>query len=113
MICIVIITWDLGDEQKGRLLSDSDVFMCLIDKESTVLVSFTLTQTRLIWEEGTSNEELHLSAYHMGMPVGIVLINDWPRNAQVTVNAANFGQAVLGYIKKKVMLRLGGGGVRL
>lgn len=57
-------------------MSDSDVFMCLIDRELIVLVSFTLTQTRLIWEEGTSNEELHPSVYHMGMPVGIVLIND-------------------------------------
>lgn len=66
----------LGINRKGRLLSDSNVFMHQIGRESIVLVSFTLIQTRVILEEGTSNEELPPSDYHVDMPVGIFLIND-------------------------------------
>lgn len=57
-----------------------------------------VTQTRVILEEGTLNEDSSPSEWLAGMPMGHFLIDDWWGRAKPIVGGAVPGPVVLGAI---------------
>lgn len=70
------------------------------------LVSLSLSQTSIIWEEETPDEKFSPSYWPVTcVGAGIFLINDWCKRVQPTVGSATPRQVVLGGSRKQAVQR--------